>query len=456
MSRKHVTPNFEKIHVWESYSSELKTEFRQSIEEGLDLSGREDLFLAVSRMPKCEERERLADVIFDLVLNAPLTTDYPYVEPSDLEGIRALCKPHPLAGKLPDKEALFDKIYGAWLGRIVGCLLGKPVEGIRTNELVPLLKASGNYPMHRYILSTDITDEMCDTFKFKLRGKCYADTVSGMPVDDDTNYVVLAQKIVERYSRDFTAERVAHAWLKYQPKDAYCTAERVAFRNFVNGYLPPESAVYKNPYREWVGAQIRGDYFGYINPGNPSLAAEMAFRDASISHVKNGIYGELFISAMIAAAAVTDSTKDILLAGLGEIPTTSRLYEAIADLLRDFENGVTEEEAFKKIHTRFDEHDPHDWCHTISNALIVSAALLYGKGDFGRSICMAVETGFDTDCNGATVGSILGMHSGASAIGDEWTAPLEDKLHTTIFGVGTVSIRACAEQTMAHLPSEQL
>jgi ADP-ribosylglycohydrolase len=452
MSNKHIKPHFEGIHVWEDYSAELRTEFRQSIEEGLDLSAYGDLFTAVSRMPKSEERTRIADVLYDLVLNAPLKEGYPYREPSDLEGIRALRKPHPLTGTLPAKDVLADKIYGAWLGRIVGCLLGKPVEGIRTNELIPLLRASGNYPMHRYILSSDITEELCNTYKFKLRGKCYADTVSGMPVDDDTNYVVLAQKIVEKHGRDFTACHVAQAWLWYQPKDAYCTAERVAFRNFVNGYRPPESALYKNPYREWVGAQIRGDYFGYINPGNPALAAEMAFRDASISHVKNGIYGELFIAAMIAAAAVTDCIKDILLAGLGEIPATSRLYEAVSELLRDFESGVTEEDAFKKIHTRFDEHNGHDWCHTISNALIVSAALLYGKGDFGRSICMAVETGFDTDCNGATVGSILGMRNGSAAIGDEWVKPLEDCLHTTIFGVGTVSIRECAEKTMAHLP----
>jgi ADP-ribosylglycohydrolase len=452
MSNKHIKPHFEGIHVWEDYSAELRTEFRQSIEEGLDLSAYGDLFTAVSRMPKSEERTRIADVLYDLVLNAPLKEGYPYREPSDLEGIRALRKLHPLTGTLPAKDVLADKIYGAWLGRIVGCLLGKPVEGIRTNELIPLLKASGNYPMHRYILSSDITEELCNTYKFKLRGKCYADTVSGMPVDDDTNYVVLAQKIVEKHGRDFTADHVAQAWLWYQPKNAYCTAERVAFRNFVNGYRPPESALYKNPYREWVGAQIRGDYFGYINPGNPALAAEMAFRDASISHVKNGIYGELFIAAMIAAAAVTDRIKDILLAGLGEIPATSRLYEAVSELLRDFESGVTEEDAFKKIHTRFDEHNGHDWCHTISNALIVSAALLYGKGDFGRSICMAVETGFDTDCNGATVGSILGMRNGSAAIGDEWTKPLKDRLHTTIFGVGTVSIRECAEKTMAHLP----
>jgi ADP-ribosylglycohydrolase len=83
--------------------------------------------------------------------------------------------------------------------------------------------------------------------------------------------------------------------------------------------------------------------------------------------------------------------------------------------------------------------------------MIVAASLLYGEGDFSKSICMAVETGFDTDCNGATVGSILGMAKGKGAISSCWTDPIRDTLHTSIFGVGTVSISECAEKTLAHL-----
>ena len=272
-----------------------------------------------------------------------------------------------------------------------------------------------------------------------------------MPIDDDTNYVVLAQKIIEKYGRDFTSYDVSRIWLELQCKDAYCTAERVAFCNFVKGIEPPESAVYKNPYREWIGAQIRGDYFGYINPGNPELAAEMAFRDASVSHVKNGIYGEMFVAAMLAVAAATDNVKDIILGGIAQIPHTSRLYEAISDILEGFDNGVSQEVCFADIHSRYDEHTSHGWCHTISNAMVVAAALLYGDGDFGKSICMAVETGFDTDCNGATVGSVLGMAKGIGGIGTVWTEPINDTLHTSIFGVGTTKISERVKLTLSHI-----
>jgi ADP-ribosylglycohydrolase len=305
--------------------------------------------------------------------------------------------------------------------------------------------------MHRYILHSDLDKVDLIKYKFGFHGSCFADTIDGMPVDDDTNYTVLYQEIIEKYGRDFTPFDVSRAWLSYQPKDSYCTAERVAFCNFVKGYEPPESAIYKNPYREWIGAQIRADYFGYINPGKPELAAEMAWRDASISHTKNGIYGEMFVAAMLAVAAETNNIKDIILGGLAQIPHTSRLYEEIISVLSDFENGVSQSDCFNTIHKKYDEHSTHDWCHTISNAMIVAASLLYGGGDYGKSICMSVEVGFDTDCNGATVGSILGMANGIESIPEYWTKPINDTLHTSIFGADTVRISDRVKITMGHI-----
>jgi len=452
---KKLQPAYNNIHEWELYSTNLLTEYQQSVDEGKDMAQYEDLFKAVSKMHKGEEKEKIADILFNIVQSTPLLPEYKYNEPSDLFSIREL-RPEFTYNKTEklDKDKLKDKILGAWLGRVCGCLLGKPVEGIKTNELHPILKESNNFPMHRYINSTDITEKMYETFSYRLKGRCYADTISCAPVDDDTNYTVLSNVLVDKYGRDFTPCDVSQIWSDYQPRNAYCTAERVAFCNFTNGFLPPDSAVYKNPYREWIGAQIRGDYFGYINPGNPELAAEMAWRDASISHIKNGIYGEMFISAMIAHAAVNSDIEEIILGGLAQIPETSRLFEVISKTVNDFKNGVSEKDCFSEIHKLYNEHNGHDWCHTISNAIIVVAALLYGGGNYGKSICMAVQAGFDTDCNGATVGSILGMRDGVSTISDEWTKPLNDTLDTSIFGVGKVKITDIVEATMKHLPED--
>lgn len=408
------------------------------------------LFDVISTLPKGEIKKKLGDILFEIVSNAKKRSDYNYIEPSHCDLIKLYRKPYPLSEK-PDESSLEDKIHGAWMGRICGCMLGKSIEGIRTNELIPFLKETNNFPMHRYICRTDISNEICSKYSFPFRNRPYADDIDGMPVDDDTNYVVLAQQIIERYGTSFTPLDVSNAWVEYQSKNAYCTAERVAFCNIIKGYEPPQSAIYKNPFREWIGAQIRGDYFGYINPGNPELAAEMAWRDASISHTKNGIYGEMFISAMIATAAVTNDIEKIILSGLAQIPYTSRLYEAICRILDFYNSGVVQQECFNRIHNEYDEYTGYDWCHTIPNAMIVVASLLYGNGNYSKSICMAVETGFDTDCNGATVGSILGMVNGIKNIPTNWTSPIKDTLHTSIFGVETVKISDCVKLTMKHI-----
>lgn len=450
---KHYKPQYKNIHDWEFYASNLLTEYKQSIDEGLDICEYKDIFEAVAKLEKGEVKKRFGDIIFDMVANAPQAKNYKYTEPSDLCSIRKLRKPFFYQKKPCD--SIENKISGAWYGRICGCLLGKTVEGIRTDELTPFLKETDNFPMHRYILRSDINDDIVNKYKFGFSGRCYADKSDGMPVDDDTNYTVLYQELISKCGLNFTPSDVANLWLQYQGKDAYCTAERVAFCNFVKGFAPPESAVYKNPYREWIGAQIRADYFGYINPGNPELAAEMAWKDASVSHIKNGIYGEMFVAAMIAIAAVTDNIQDIIAGGLAQIPCTSRLYEEISQILDDYNAGVSKDDCFKKIHSKYDEYTDHGWCHTISNAMIVVSALLYGNGDYGKSVCMAVETGFDTDCNAATVGSILGMANGINSIDSYWTKPINDKLHTSLFGLETVKISDRIQLTLKHISANE-
>lgn len=282
----NTLPTYSKQPTWEAYFKQLPIEYRQCLDEGKDVSVYEKFFDAVNSMPDTPEKDDAANIIFRIVENAPPVRNYKYTEPSELDKIFELGDGYKCEGTAPDGDALLDKIHGGWLGRICGCLLGKPVEGIHKGTLDCILKRTGNYPLHRYLNREEMTEEVCNGLSFPINKRAYPKDYLAMPVDDDTNYIVLGYRIIKDYGREFTAADVASAWLKLQSKDAYCTAERVAFRNFVNGYLPPASAHYKNPYREWIGAQIRGDYFGYINPCNPKTAADMAFRDASISHVK--------------------------------------------------------------------------------------------------------------------------------------------------------------------------
>jgi ADP-ribosylglycohydrolase len=159
----------------------------------------------------------------------------------------------------------------------------------------------------------------------------------------------------------------------------------------------------------------------------------------------------MFCAAMIAAAAVTDDIMTIIEAGLDEVPENCRLRRDVEKVIAWYREGLDREQIIEKIHETYNENTAHGWCHTISNAMIVTASLLYGEGDFSKSICMAVETGFDTDCNGATVGSILGMANGKDTVSEEWTCRIHNTLHTSIFGIGTVKISDCVEKTLSHL-----
>ena len=434
------------------YAGELLTEYTQCMEEGLDAQSMEPLFRAAAALERGNVKSQIADALFCWTETAPKAAGFPFNEPSSLDEIRALREPFSLPkASISNEEELLQKLRGAWVGRICGCLLGKPLEGIRSQELISFLKKTDNFPLRRYPLEAELTDDLCSAFHFRFRDKPYADTIDCAPADDDTNYTVLAQILIERFGAAFTGADALDCWIRMQPAAAYFTAEQVAYRNRMAGLLPPYSATYKNPFREWIGAQIRGDYFGYICPGNPEKAAEFAFRDAQISHVKNGIYGEMFVSAMLAAAAVTNDIPLILRCGLSQIPATSRLHMRVTEVLDGWIRGVPADDCIRRIHTLYDEQTGYGWCHVIPNAMIVSSSLLYGNGDFGKCVCMAVQSAFDTDCNGATVGSVLGLANGIDAIDPMWYAPLHGKLATEILNVGTVEIESLVRKTLKHI-----
>ena len=271
--------------------------------------------------------------------------------------------------------------------------------------------------------------------------------MNGAITDDDLNYPVINLICFKNHGKDFTPEDVAATWLGYVPFGAVCTAERVAYKNLCNMTEPPASASFRNPYREWIGAQIRADFWGWVSPGKPEQAAGYAWRDACISHVKNGIYGEMWAAAMMAAAFSLSDMKEIIKAGLKTVPPKSRLHRAVSRMLDLYDSGISFEQAAEDIASRWNENHGHHWCHTISNAEIVTAALLWGEKDFSKTVFYSVFPGFDTDCNGATAGSVLGIVLGGKAIPESWTGPVNDTLETALAGYNNVKVSEMAALT---------
>lgn len=434
---------------WLKYAKDIVCEWEQCRDEGRQVDDMKELCIGIREMAQKEDCDALARAVAKHMQSRPVDSSYPYEEPNGLEEIKQACphRRHTFTNRLTEEE-LRDKLTGAWTGRISGCLLGKPVEGRRRADLYRMMKETNNYPLHRYIDASEFSEELIKDLEVDTDW-CWINNIHGTaPVDDDTNYTVFALKLVEEYGLDFVSNDVLEAWMTWIPILSTCTAERVAYRNASMGLRAPDTATYQNPFRELIGAQIRGDFFGYIMPGEPGRAAELAWRDASISHVKNGIYGEMFVSAMIAAAAVCDDIITVIEAGLDVIPARSRLHRDVEAVLSWRKSGMDAEQIIEKIHQTYDEKSSHDWGHTNSNAMIVTMALLCGNGDFGKSVCLAVQAAFDTDCNGATVGSIIGIMTGGKHIDPCWTEPYQGRLSTTILGYWDVTIPMLVERTM--------
>ena len=424
----------------------LEIEHQQLVDEGRVIPNAvEDEFVELIR-PGLEvdpSYQTRAQALLDLCAGLEMREDYPYCEPSDLDGIRAERPEGSRSLGRLDEATLADRLHAAWLGRCAGCLLGKPVEGWRSTTMWPYLKTLNKYPLRDYFRSDEPRDVM-EQYKVPSE-RAYIDRVSHMVEDDDTNYTVTGLAIFDKYGPAFTPENVATFWLDNLPILHTFTAERIAYRNLVNLVPPPNSASYRNPYREWIGAQIRADIWGYVAPGNPELAAEYAFRDAAVSHVKNGIYGELLFAAMIAASFVTDDLEEIIEIGLSEIPARCRLAEAVAKTVSWCRADGDWEKTLDRIHA---EYGHYHGVHTINNAALVVMGLLYSNLELEPAICLTVMGGWDTDCTGATAGSIGGASRGARSLPAKWVGPFDDRLESIVIGYTDNRFSDIAERTL--------
>ena len=397
----------------------ISAEITQRKEEGFDPSGLE------RDCNRVRDSGRLGDleVLWRRFESLGPRPEFGYSEPSTLDEIRSASKGEIGEPTITDGD-LDDRMLGAWLGRCAGCLLGKPVEGWSKERIEEYLRGEDAYPLDDYFPGPgDGGDGPGPT---GIRG-----SIDCMPRDDDTDYTILGLHVLENHGKGANSEVIASEFLRRLPYYSVYTAERIAYMNLVNMVPIPKTATHLNPYREWIGAQIRADPWGYAYPGNPAMAAEMAFRDARISHVKNGIYGSMMVAAMVSRAFSTDDVGSIIDTGLSVIPGESRLHVAVDSLRGWASERDSWLDCWERVKVGYGNYSP---VHTINNALIVVLALLFGEGNYSRSVCLAVMGGWDTDCNGATVGSILGAMGGAASIPSRWTQPLNDTVKSDVLG----------------------
>lgn len=440
--------------AWREETFELlQKEMDQLREEGRELPP--DLSSRLANLPADGSTDRV-ERIYDELGSLPMQPAFPYVEPdlreplqpgrrdgwkaagSSRSGLSATN-----GGSRVSESVLRDRIHGAWLGRCLGCNLGKPVEHWPKAQIERYLKTVGAYPLNGFIpYSPDIlTDD-----DFSLHKTALSTTLGNIDRavrDDDTDYTVLNLKILNAHGTDFSTEDVVDEWLFGLAFKNVYTAERRAYANLVAGFVPPASAIHRNPFREWIGAQIRADVFGYVSPGDPGKAVSMAIRDASVSHVKNGVYGEAFVAAVLASALGGESLSEAIETGLSYVPPESRYAEVVRNSIAWSRQSDDWETVWNRINVRYGHYDP---VHVLPNIGFTILSLLHGNLDYRKTVTIAVMCGSDTDCNAATAGSIVGAIAGTRNLPRDMTSVLNDTIETAVVGRSHQSIRGTADE----------
>jgi ADP-ribosylglycohydrolase len=283
-----------------------------------------------------------------------------------------------------------DRVHACWLGKNIGGTLGAPTEG------------------RKELLSLTYYDPFPD---------------KSTPNDDLDLQLVWLEMMREKGIYP-TLTDFADYWKKHlapYPWNEYGFCQR----NLSRGLQPPISGCFENYYIDEMGSPIRSEIWACVAPGDPQLAAYLAWSDSALDHAGGeGTYGEMFWAAVESAAFVLSDPMQLIHIGLNMIPLHSLISRSIREAVWCYENGVEWEEARGKLIYNFANQQP---CNAIVNHGFTILGWLYGK-DFGDKLLKAVNCGYDTDCTGATLGSLLGILGGMKRIPDNWKDPIGDEI----------------------------
>ena len=306
------------------------------------------------------------------------------------------------------KAELRDKIKGGWAGQVIGCTFGGPTE----------FKFSGTMIQDYQPIKWD-------------KGSCMKYYKNGMGLYDDVYMDLTFVDVFEKKGLDAPASAHAEAFA-HAPYSLW-HANQAARYNILNGIMPPESGYWENnPHSDDIDFQIEADFAGLMSPGMTNTAAEICDKVGHIMNYGDGWYGGVYVAAMYSLAFVSNDIHYIVEEALKAIPKESEFYQCIHDV------------------TGWNKQYPDDWKQTWFeaqrkwssdrgcpngvfqpfdidakiNAAYIVIGLLYGDGDYGKTLEIATRCGQDSDCNPASAGGILGVMIGYSNIPEYWKEPL--------------------------------
>jgi ADP-ribosylglycohydrolase len=382
----------------------------------------------------------------DRLVDLPVRDDWPYDEPDGLDAIKAACAPGRAVGGLGPVADAAARAEAAFVASVCGCILGKPLEFDPTlAEIRGALEPVGEWPLRDYLTEAAVMSLREQQGQWPELAR---DRITHVAPDDDINYTVLGMLVLEQHGPAFTREDLLRLWLYNLPLLATFGPERTLLANAAVAALEPglpapwplDGWVTRlNPGSELCGALIRADAYGYACLGHPERAAELAWRDAAMTHRGTGLYGAMFVAAAIAAAPVVVDPLAIFTTALQYIPQRSRLAEAVTFSLEQVGAASDWLDGYARIHARFGEFGH---CRVLQEVGTLVNTLRFAE-DVGDGICKQVMQGNDTDSFGATCGSILGAWFGPGHLEERWTEPFNDTIH--------LALATCWEQSLSSL-----
>jgi len=312
-----------------------------------------------------------------------------------------------------------ERVYAGVLGKIIGVYVGRPFEGWWYGNIMERLGEINYYvneQLKQPLIVTD--DDISGTFTFFRALADYG------------------------YNRNLTAQQIGQTWLNYLINGRTVlwwggmgnSTEHTAYLRLKAGIPAPQSgsiALNGKVVAEQIGAQIFIDAWGMASPGDPEQAVDFAGKAGSVSHDGESVYGAQVLAAMEAQAFVESDENELLDIAVSFIPKDSIIYRMIADI----RNWHIQDNDWRKTRERIEANYGYDKyggnCHIVPNHGLIILGLLYGGDDFQRALMITNTSGWDTDCNSANIGCLMGIKGGLEGIdaGPDWRGPVADRLY---------------------------
>ena len=299
-------------------------------------------------------------------------------------------------------EEYRDRVYACWIGKNIGGTMGGPYEGKR---------------------------EVLDVKGFATKPG------TPLPNDDLDLQLVWLHAVESLGALAINAENLGELWLNLIPPN--WNEYGIGKNNIRRGLPPPMSGDYQNSWKNSNGAWIRTEIWACLAPGCPELAAKYAIEDGKVDHGSSGegTHAAAFVAAMQSAAFVTGDLRACIEIGLSVIPYESRMADSIRFVLECYEKGMSPTDTRNAVFSR-NADIGNGWFEAPSNVSYAVIGLLWGDGDFKRSMILAINCGDDTDCTAATVGATMGILGGTKFIPEDWKCYIGDDIITISINKG--------------------